>query len=206
MRVLKNLIETQHPDAQGAFQFFDMSIYTRNRLFRMLGQTKAGQKRYLKSYCDFTFENWSATRVCPVSSNDKLITTCEPDGGVPTYTSGSRYGAGECTVVAGWVPECVTGDIYQFLSNEVGKIERMVFTGKNMKVICNTGNRNCRFQKRKHKSNVMYIVINLINRSYHIKCHSQHCKKKRSKAYFFDKRLSKIIDDWMNIKVGSEPV
>lgn len=206
MRVLQKFIETEHPGIEGAFQFFDMSIYTRNRLFRMLGQTKAGQKRYLKSHYDFTFQNWCATRVCPVISNAELITTREPDGGVPAYTSGSRYGAGECTVVSGWVPKCVTGEIYQFLSNEVGKIERMVFTGKNMKVICNTNNRNCRFQKRRHKSNVMYIVINLVNRSYHIKCHSQHCKKKRSKVFFFDERLSKVIDDWMNNKVGSQPV
>tara|TARA_B100000902_G_scaffold58201_1_gene65229 strand:- start:1172 stop:2233 length:1062 start_codon:yes stop_codon:yes gene_type:complete len=206
MRVLQKFIETEHPGVEGAFQFFDMSIYTRNRLFRMLGQTKAGQKRYLRSHCDFTFENWRDTRVCPVSSNATLITTREPDGGVPAYTSGSRYGAGECTVVSGWVPKCVTGEIYQFLSNEVGKIERMVFTGKNMKVICNTNNRNCRFQKRRHKSNVMYIVINLVNRSYHIKCHSQHCKKKRSKVFFFDERLSNVIDEWMNNKVGSQPV
>lgn len=206
MRVVQKMIQTEHPDVEGAFSFFDMSIYTRNRLFRMLGQTKAGQKRYLRSHCDFNFDNWRATRVCPVHSNASLIVTRELDGGTPMYTSGSRYGAGECTVVAGWVPKCVTGDIFHFLSNEVGKIQRMVFTGENMKVICNTSNRHCRFQKRTHKSNVMYIVINLINRSYHIKCHSQHCKKKRSKMFFFDDRLSKLIDEWMNTKVGSQPV
>tara|TARA_A100001015_G_scaffold319628_1_gene443114 strand:+ start:6403 stop:7467 length:1065 start_codon:yes stop_codon:yes gene_type:complete len=206
MRVLKKFIETKHPEVEGAFSFIDMGIYTRNRLFRMLGQTKAGQKRYLKSHCDFTFENWQNTRVCPISSTDELITTREPDGGNPIYTSGSNYGAGECTVVAGWIPECVTGDIYRYLSNEVGRIQRMVFTGENMKIICNTNNRRCMFQNRQHRSNVMYIVINLINRSYHIKCHSQHCKKKRSKVYFFDQRLRKIIDEWMNRKVGSQPV
>ena len=206
MRVLQKFIENVHPHVKGAFSFFDMGIYTRNRLFRMLGQTKAGQKRYLKSHCDFTFENWVDSRVSPVSSSATLITTKEPDQGSPIYTSGSGYGAGECTVINGWVPKCVTGDIYRFLSNEVGKIQRMVFTGENMKVICNTANRNCRFQRRTHKSNVMYIVINLINRSYHIKCHSQHCKKKRSKVFFFDQRLCKIIDEWMNTTVGSQSV
>ena len=207
MRVLKKFIESEHKDVEGAFSFFDLGIYTRNRLFRMLGQTKAGQRRYLKSHLDFTFENWRDSRVCPVSSpNVELIETKEPDGGSPVYTSGSNYRAGQCTVVAGWVPGCVRGDIYRFLCEEVGHIERMVFTGENMKVVCNTSNRNCMFQRRKHKSNVMYIVIDLINKSFHIKCHSRHCKKRRSKINFFDNRLSKVIEEWMCTPVTSKPI
>ena len=208
MRVLKKIIETDHPQIQGAFSFFDLGIYTRNRLFRMLGQTKAGQRRYLKSHLDFTFENWKSSRVCPISStNIELIETKEPDGGEPVFSSGSGYGAaGTCTVLSGWVPKCVTGDILEFISCEVGRVERMVFTGKNMKVICNTNNKNCIFQRRQHKSNVLYVVIDLINRSYHIKCHSQHCKKRRSKIHFFDRRLQNIIDQWMDVEVGSQPV
>jgi len=207
MRVLKKFIEQEHPNVMGHFAFFDLGIYTRNRLFRMLGQTKAGQKRYLKSHLDFTFENWRDTRVCPVSSsNVELIQAKEPDGGSPVYTSGSSYAAGQCTVVSGWVPSCVRGQIYQFLCGEVGNIERMVFTGENMKVVCNTNNRDCIFQKRRHKSNVMYIVIDMVNKSFHIKCHSQHCKKRRSKVHFFDRRLSKVIEDWMNNTVTSDPI
>lgn len=207
MRVLKKFIELEHSNVEGAFSFFDLGIYTRNRLFRMLGQTKAGQKRFLKSHLDFTFENWRETRVCPVGSTSaKLIVTKEPDGGSPVYTSGSNYGAGQCTVVSGWVPSCVKGDIYRFLCEEVGYIERMVFTGENMKVVCNTSNRNCMFQRRQHRSNVMYIVIDLINKSFHVKCHSQHCKKRRSKVYKFDERLSNIIENWMLKKVTSKPV
>ena len=207
MRVLKKFIESEHSDVEGAFSFFDLGIYTRNRLFRMLGQTKAGQKRYLKSHMDFTFENWRDSRVCPVySPHVELIQTKEPDGGSPVYTSGSNYGAGQCTVVAGWVPGCVRGDIYRFLCEEVGQIERMVFTGENLKVVCNTSNRNCIFQRRRHKSNVMYIVIDLINKSFHIKCHSRHCKKRRSKIHFFNERLSKVIEEWMCTPVTSEPI
>lgn len=207
MRYLKKYIEEKKPNVVGHFSFFDLGIYTRNRLFRMLGQTKAGQKRFLKSHLDFTFENWKDSRVCPItSSNVELIQGKEPDGGPPVYTSGSKYAAGECTVVSGWIPDCVRGDMYTFLCNEVGRIERMVFTGENMKVVCNTDNRNCIFQRRRHKSNVMYIVIDLINKSYHIKCHSQHCKKKRSKIHYFDERLAKIIEDWMSTPITSQPV
>ena len=204
MRVLKKFIENKHSNIEGAFSFFDLGIYTRNRLFRMLGQTKAGQKRYLRSHLDFTFENWRNSRVCPIlTKNVELIQMKEPDGGSPIFTSGSSYGAGQCTITSGWVPECVKGKIFQYLCEEVGTIERMVFTGENMKVVCNTSNKNCVFQKRKHKSNVMYIVIDLINKSYHIKCHSRHCKKRRSKVFYFDKRLSNIIEDWMNTTVTS---
>mgnify|MGYP001392538140 CR=1 FL=1 len=207
MRVLKKFIENEHSNIEGAFSFFDLGIYTRNRLFRMLGQTKAGQKRYLRSHLDFTFENWRNSKVCPIlTTNVELIEMKEPDGGIPIYTSGSRYGAGQCTIVSGWVPSCVKGDIYQYLCEEVGIIQRMVFTGENMKVVCNTSNRDCVLQKRKHKSNVMYIVIDLINKSYHIKCHSRHCRKRRSKTFYFDKRLSNIIENWMNTNVTSNIV
>lgn len=207
MRVLKKFIESEHSNVEGAFSFFDLGIYTRNRLFRMLGQTKAGQKRYLRSKLDFTFENWRNSKVCPLSTSGvELIEMKEPDGGAPIFTSGSSYGAGQCTIVSGWVPSCVKGDVYHFLCEEVGIIQRMVFTGENMKVVCNTSNRACIFQKRTHKSNVMYIVIDLINKSYHIKCHSRHCKERRSKVFFFDKRLSSIIDTWMNTTVTSNIV
>jgi hypothetical protein len=205
MRVLHEFIKKEHPHLQGAFNFFDMGIYTRNRLFRMLNMTKCGQTRYLRCELDFNFENWKLTRVCPVNSEGvDLIQMFEFDGTEPRF--GSGFGSETSTVVSGWVPPCVTTDIYKFLCNEYGNIPRMIYTGENMRVICNTENKNCMLARRTHKSNVMYIVINLINKSYHVKCHSRHCKNKRSAMQFFDDRLSNIIDEWMNMEVSSAPL
>lgn len=205
MRVLHEFIKKEHPEVQGAYSFFDLGIYTRNRLFRMLGMTKAGQTRYLRCHLDFTFENWKSTRVSPVKSEGyKLIETFEFDGSEPRYSSG--FTSVSSTVVNGWVPPCVTGEIYDFLCNQVGRIERMIYTGENMRVVCNTNNKNCIFARRQHKSNVMFIVINLINKTYHIKCHSSHCKNKRSNIHFFNDHLARVIDEWMNIEVSSGPV
>lgn len=200
MRVLKQYIEVVRPELQGAYQFFDLGIYTRNRLFRMLGNTKAGQDRYLTTGDPFTFEAWQAARVCPVEADGELIVTLEPDHTPAKFSSGSTVGS---TVIVGWVPSCVKGEIHDHLCEAVGPIQRMVCTGENMKVICNTSNRNCIFLKKRHKSNVLYIVVDLIQRCYHVKCHSAHCKKKRGKRIFFDARLSKIIDDWMSVEVSS---
>ena len=96
----------------------------------------------------------------------ELIETCEIDGSAPIF---SRFGSGATTVVGGWVPKCVTGEICKYLSDTVGKIQRMIYTGENMRVVCNTSCKDCIFVKRRHKSNVLYIVINLINKTYHIK-------------------------------------
>ena len=203
MRVLHEFIKKEHPQLQGAYSFFDLAIYTRNRLFRMLGMTKAGQQRYLKSALDFTFTNWKNTKVCPIDTNGiELIETYEIDGSPPIFSSG--FGSGATTVVGGWVPKCVTGEICRHLSDTVGKIQRMIYTGENMRVVCNTSCKDCIFVKRRHKSNVLYIVINLINKTYHIKCHSKHCRNKRSKIIHFSPRLQQIIDDWLNIEVGSQ--
>ena len=47
------------------------------------------------------------------SEGYKLIETFEFDGSEPRYSSGFTSVAS--TVVNGWVPPCVTGEIYDFL-------------------------------------------------------------------------------------------
>lgn len=217
MRVLQKFIETEKPEAQGAYSFFDLGIYTRNRLFRMLGQTKAGQNRFLRCVDEFTkkylqvnddnitFESWKRARVCPVNpSGFKLIEMLELDNTVPRFSSGSSLNS--TTVVCGWVPQFIKGDMYNYLSRNVGEIERMVYMGKNMKIVCNTRNKNCIFLQRQHTSNRLYIVISLVDKCYHIKCHSTKCRNKRSEAYYFNKKFSQMIEDWLTLEVGSEPI
>lgn len=203
MRCLEKWIELNKPTLQGHFMFVDLAVYTRNRLFRMLGNTKVGQSRYLTNGKEFTFDSWREARVQPVkiSTETKMIEFQELDHSEPKYSSSS--GVGTSNIIVGWVPQCVKGTISSFLSNEVAPIARMVSTPWNFKVVCNTTSKACIFQNRTHKSNVNYIVIDLLNRSYHIKCHSAHCKNKRSpRVYFKDENL-RIIDDWMAMKVKS---
>lgn len=203
MRCLQKWIELNQPSLQGHFMFVDMGVYTRNRLFRMLGNTKVGQRRFLTNGKEFTFESWVDARVQPVniSLDMKMIEFEELDHSEPKYSSSS--GLGTAQMIVGWVPECVKGNIMKFLCEEVAPINRMVSTPWNFKVICNTTSKECIFQHRTHKSNVNYIVIDLLNRSYHIKCHSAHCKHKRSDKYYFKDEQTQIIDDWMAMTVKS---
>lgn len=208
MRILYQVIKDEHPAKQGAFSFFDLGIYTRNRLFRMAYQTKATEQRYLEivgSMEDPNFDSWKDARVCPVNSGTvKLMTPTEPDGTEARFSS--RFSSSSATVVSGWVPPCVRGSICDFLSSEYGNIERMIYTGMNMRVVCNTNRKDCILAKRKHKSNVMYVVINLIQKTYHLKCHSRHCKNKRSKTFQFNEDHTNLIDDWLNMSMGSSPL
>lgn len=206
MRVLKEFIAQKHPSLQGHYAFFDLGIYTRNRLFRMLGQTKAGQKRYLTGDRPCTFETWRAARVCPVEipSDIFLIETKEIDQSEPSYTSGCKVSS---TVTVGWVPPCFTcgpRSIQNHLMEKWGAFPRVVFFPEGLKVVCTTDNHNCIFQQRAHGSNVLYLVVDLLHNCYTVKCFSAKCKGKRSKVHFLNKEHEEVINDWLNREVGSE--
>jgi len=206
MRVLKEFIAQKHPSLQGHYAFFDLGIYTRNRLFRMLGQTKAGQKRYLTGDQPCTFDTWRAARVCPVEIPDDifLIETKEIDQSEPSYTSGSKVSS---TVTVGWVPPCFTSgahSIHDHLTEAWGEFPRVVFFPEGLKIVCTTDNHNCIFQQRAHSSNVLYLVVDLLHNCYHVKCFSAKCKGKRSKMHFLNKEHEEVINDWLNREVGSE--
>ena len=160
-----------------ALQLLRFGHLHRNRLFRILGMTKAGQQHYLKSELDFTFENWKSIKICPMDTNGiELIEAWKS----MFYT----IFAVDLVLVRQqlwWMgSKCVTGEICKYLSDTVGKIQRMIYTGKTCELFYNTLQE---FILVKRVINRTIYTMYLINKTYHIKCHSNIVIKREAKRY-----------------------
>ena len=169
----------------------DDAVYTKNRCFRMLGCTKAGQKRYLIGEKPLTFEYWKETKIQPLKWN----------GG-----PGSHLGFQETPKVSlsssKYIPEIVY-TIFNKLNNDPkflklsGKIDipKVYAVPASLIFLCNTVSRKCPIGKKIHTTNVTYIHLDLMNSNYCLKCRSEKilCKGKRTKSYKIPNPLTKRL-------------
>ncbi len=169
----------------------DMSVYSRNRLFRMLGCTKWGQKRYLTNGKTYSYEEWSSNKVQPLlSSSYTFMGILRGDGTEPTYSS-TNIG------ITGWKPPCVD-IVLKDIEEKVAKAIRTHAHPLQHRFSCNLDTRQCPFQKRMHSKNRIYVNISLSTYSYHFRCHSPKCKGLTSKTYKFSDSTKEYVYNYLN--------
>ena len=177
MRGVRKFISLESPDDMSMFEekFVDMSIYTANRLFRMLGCSKYGKNRYLTNNDPYTYENWVKTKVQPLTKNSYEFLDVHEDNG-----SEPKYGYGTSGVV-------ICSDKVDFLKPLFGHIEEEFNTKitryhqfpLTQSIACNLKTKNCPWKGEPHSKNTLYTVINTYNLTYSIRCHSGKCKDHR---------------------------
>ena len=134
----------------------DTKIYTRNRCFRMLGNSKYGQQRPLKGLA-WTMENWVSTLVQPVK------TLAVADLGLGTVISAPLRNNS--------VPPCVAKVLaHMGASDYTWKNDlEWVWGGHLQKGVC-------KLVGREHRRNNRYFIYKAEYAQFTIGCH--HCKKR----------------------------
>lgn len=166
----------------------DDAVYTKNRCFRMLGCTKAGQQRYLIGDKPLSYEFWKETKIQPLKWDGSLISFDETNQVSP---STSKY-----------IPEIVY-KIFDQLNHDPtflklsGKIDidKVHAIPGSLKFLCNTVSRKCPLAHKTHTTNVTYIHLDLLNSHYCLKCRSKKDKRcnGRTKFYKIMNPLTKTI-------------
>ena len=175
MRCVREAVERETPEHMSIFdnKLVDMSIYTKNRLFRMLGCTKYGQDRYLTDGNPYTYENWVKTKVQPLNAdNIKYIDMVEIDGSEPSY---SGHGASGSTIT----PDDISylKPLFEHIESQFNtRITRYHEFPMTMIIACNLKTKHCNFKGEAHSKNTPYIIVNLANNVYSYRCHSAKCK------------------------------
>jgi len=136
----------------------DEKIYTRNRCFRMLGNSKYGQQRPLRGL-PWTMENWVSTLVQPVK------TLGVADLGLGNVVSAPLRNDS--------IPPCV-GEVLTYMgANDYTWKNNLewVFGGHLQRGVC-------KLAGREHRRNNRYFVYKAEYASFMIGCH--HCKRRYS--------------------------
>lgn len=177
MRCVRELIETESPNDMVMFdeKFVDMSIYSKNRLFRMLGCSKYGQNRYLTNNDPYTYDNWVKTKVQPhIGIPVEYVQIFEPDGSEPSY-SGHGSSGNTCS------PDDLSHlkPIFEHIEEKFNTtITRYHEFPLRQVVACNLKTKFCNFKGEEHSKNTPFININTQTYRYTVKCHSLKCKHK----------------------------
>lgn len=149
----------------------DMSVYSKNRNFRMLGCTKAGQKRYLVGNQPLSYEFWRDTKIQPLSWSGKTIKmdirekkVSEMSSNIPDFVF---------KIMLAWSKD-------PRVLKTIGKInlDRIVCFPENQVYICTAIEKKCPIANRQHSTNHPMLCLNLIYNRYEFRCHSPKCKGK----------------------------
>jgi len=153
--------------------FVDMSVYSRNRLFRMLGCTKKHENRIkrIKGQA-FNYENWLDSMVQPLHVMDRdIIEACEPNGDPAKYM-GSK-------VVSMGIEYCcdVKEDLLKFAST-IAPVRGISYIPLYRMWVINLHKRDCVYKGDIHGKNTNYMVITKGDHKFpenlwHLRCWSQ---------------------------------
>ena len=138
----------------------DVGVYTRNRCFRMLGNSKYDQDRPLIGL-PWTMENWVRTLVQPVRSKDVVSLGLNKVVSAPLR----NYAVPPCVAA---VLQWAGASDSQRWKNEM----EWIWGGHLQKGVC-------KFAKRTHSSNNRYYFYKAPD-VFHIRCH--HCRRGFNKA------------------------
>lgn len=155
----------------------DTTIYTKNRNFRMLGCTKAGQERYLVGDKPLSYEFWKDCKIQPLEWKGDTIEL--------EIKEVKQY------YLTSYVPPVVLDFMSKLNEDKAfvkmsGKLNlcRVHSYPSSLVFICDTVSKKCPFVCRKHSTNITYVVIDLLRRVYYLKCRSKkHCQGKRTKEF-----------------------
>lgn len=180
------------------WQFVDMCVYSRNRLFRMLGCSKSNENR-VKSIegIPFDFKSWKNCKVQPMNSDDlEKIECSEPDGSPACYKSR--------TILMTSNDPCYLDDLKSFVKESVGQFRGVSYSPLYRTWTFNLEKRYCVFKKESHGKNTNYLIVNVKNGTYSYRCWSQKydcCKHGKTEAENLPQKVVRQIQEWGNFTV-----
>ena len=123
------------------WRFVDMCVYSRNRLFRMLGCSKNNENRVKKiEGTRFDFKSWKNCKIQPMYTDDlEKIECSEPDGTPACYKSR--------TVLMNDNEPSYMYDLKEFITENVGKIRGVQYSPLYKTWSINLEKRDCVFKK-----------------------------------------------------------
>lgn len=180
--------------------FVDMCVYSRNRLFRMLGCTKKHELRTKQSPdIPFDFQHWKACQIqpCLYADHITLIECNEPDGRSACYM-GSK-----AVPIIDFEPT-IRAHLMDFAS-EIAPVRTINYIPAYMQWYINLDKRQCIFKGEEHKKNTNYMVVNWHDNTYHFKCWNRKydcCIHGKSHVNPLPQELCTIIDKYMNFVIS----
>lgn len=166
-RCLERQVKQCPEDYELWVQFVDMCVYSRNRLFRMLGCTKSGQNR-VKTIAgkECNFETWKSCKIQPMhTDNLEKIECLEPDGSEAKYKS-------RAMVISGNEPSYLS-PLKDYISNNICSIRGVSYSPEFGTWSINLNKRDCVFKKDRHGKNTNYLIVNPKYGTYQFRCWSQ---------------------------------
>lgn len=160
--------------------FVDMCVYSRNRLFRMLGCTKPTDSRVKKIPGEpLSYRSWSNCKIQPLHTSDlEKIETPEPDGSAAAYKGQTRSMHGNNP---GYL-----NVLKSYISENISSIRGMSYSPEYKSWLFNLHDRYCMFKGGTHGKNTIYILVDLDSITYTKRCWSMKydcCKGSRTNAF-----------------------
>ena len=179
--------------------FVDMTVYSRNRLFRLLGCTKKDENRVKRMVEKerFNYDNWRRSKVQPTTTKLQMISCPEPDGSEVKYNGTYKVN------LPGYHPEYLTS-VKEFAST-IGNVRAVTYNPRSMNWCINLDKKYCIFKKDRHKNNTMYMVVNTITNEYNLRCWCMKydcCRQGRTPDTKLPDRVCKEIDEYMDFKIS----
>ena len=178
--------------------FVDMCVYSRNRLFRMLGCTKKHQLRTKKSDSfPLNFKNWKACQIQPLLYDGELIECNEPDG------SGARYMGSKAMPIVDFVP-VIRSHLLTFAS-QFAPVRTINYIPAYMQWYINLDKRDCIFKGETHQKNTNYMIVNWHENTYRFKCWNRKyecCIHGKSDQKPLPEDLCDVIEKYMNFVIS----
>jgi len=153
-RCMQLRVKKFEEDYQSWILFVDMCVYSRNRLFRMLGCTKKHQNRTKVIRGEvFNFANWKRCQVQPLDHNKLERVTCEEPDGSPARYMGSKVG----NLGTEYAPSM--RENMEIFANTMAPVRAVTFVAPYRLWFVNLIKHDCVFKKSRHSKNTNYIVI-----------------------------------------------
>tara|TARA_B100001059_G_C17782469_1_gene555056 strand:- start:572 stop:1582 length:1011 start_codon:yes stop_codon:yes gene_type:complete len=163
----------------------DISVYTKNRMFRIQGSSKMGSDRVLVSpECI-----WLDT-LCQRQPQQVEIREClEMDGSIPTSTRFNAWDMFECQE-GQWIAKVhrtpqtnlhmssskLLETLMDWLRLEGYTLTRITFRPERLSYIINTRSHQCMIAKRCHRSNHVYFIVFPWKQSIIQRCFDEECE------------------------------
>ncbi|MAJ82060.1 MAG: hypothetical protein CMF41_04005 [Legionellales bacterium] len=162
-------------------QVIDTAVYTKNRCFRMLGCTKAGQQRYLVGENPLSFEYWKECKIQPLKWNGDEKSRISFDG-VPETLPNTFSSEIPAHII--FIFQMLNQDKHFLAHSGPVDLNRIFSIPESLTFVCNTLSRKCPIAERYHTTNVPYVVIDLLRQKYYFKCRSEkNCRGLKTREY-----------------------
>lgn len=191
-------------------KFIDLSVYSKNRQFRMLGcykwsKDKDARQKFTRKLVDisvtrneFNFKNWMYNKVQPVNSEGKrLIQVMNEDGSIPSFAN-QTFSSFSSNL---WEKQIYASSL-DFIEQKFGKIRNYKFFPITMSLSVTLDSKTCFFIKNHiHSSNDTRIIINLVRGTYRKKCWSQRCKHQASTPKALPENVKDEVESFLKLPI-----